>query len=147
MEIHISPACPHCWAGNLRREQVFFWLNFVWSALLSDRPVWFYCPVFGVPAGVLSKASHVSKSISVSTSPISLWPQPAVLTVLFGQHNASASAHVWRSEPWGHPGRMPCTFQITQWRPAFAHMNTHIKPLWKICEYWRAYMPIPINLQ
>lgn len=75
---HISPVCPIDWNGNLRIEQVFFfWLNFGWSVLLSDRTMWFYCPVFGVPAGVVSKASHVSESISVSISPISLWPQPA----------------------------------------------------------------------
>lgn len=76
-KIHMSPACTLCWTGNLRKEHVFFWLNHGWSALLSGRPVWFYCPVFWVPTGVVSKASHVSESISVSTSPISLWPQPA----------------------------------------------------------------------
>ncbi len=50
----------------------------------------------------------------------------APLTVLFGQHNASASPHLWKAEPWGHPGSRPCTSQITQRRPASAHMNTQM---------------------
>lgn len=37
----------------------------------------FYCPVFGVPAREVSKASRVTKSISVSTGPISAWPHKA----------------------------------------------------------------------
>lgn len=37
----------------------------------------FYCPVFGVPAREVSKASGVTKSISVSTGPISAWPHKA----------------------------------------------------------------------
>lgn len=71
-EIHISPMCPICLTWNLRKESVFGW-----TALLSDRPVWLYCAVFEVPAGTVSKASHVSKTISVSTRHILLWPQPA----------------------------------------------------------------------
>lgn len=53
------------------------WVNFCWAALQPDRPGWFYCPVFGVPVSEVSEASHVSRSISISTSPIWLWPQPA----------------------------------------------------------------------
>lgn len=50
------------------------WVNFSWAA---DRPGWFYCPYFGVPVSEVSETSHVRRSISISTSPIWLWPQPA----------------------------------------------------------------------
>lgn len=53
------------------------WVNLCWAALQPDRPGWFYCPVVGVPLTEVSEASHVSRSISISTSAIWLWPQPA----------------------------------------------------------------------
>lgn len=53
------------------------WVNLCWAALQPDRPGWFYCPVVGVPLREVSEASHVSRSISISISPIWLWPQPA----------------------------------------------------------------------
>lgn len=76
-EIHTSPVCPLCWTQNLG-ERAGLFLAQPSANLLScltaqcDFTVLF----FGVPAGVVSKASHVSRSISVSTGPISLWPQP-----------------------------------------------------------------------
>lgn len=53
------------------------WVNLCWAARQPDRPGWFYYPVFGVPVSEVSVASHVSRSISISTGPIWLWPQPA----------------------------------------------------------------------
>lgn len=79
-EIHTSPVCPLCWTQNLG-ERAGLFLAQPSANLLScltaqcDFTVLF----FGVPAGVVSKASHVSRSISVSTGPISLWPQPVLL--------------------------------------------------------------------
>lgn len=66
----------------------------------------------------------------------------SLLTVLFGQHNASASPHLWRAQPWGHPGRLPCTAQIKQRGTARAHVKTfpdtytHIH-MWTNIYMWR----------
>lgn len=101
-EIHTSPVCPLCWTQNLG-ERAGLFLAQPSANLLScltaqcDFTVLF----FGVPAGVVSKASHVSRSISVSTGPISLWPQP-------GHYNAFASLQLQKAKAWGHPGRLPC---------------------------------------
>lgn len=75
MEAH--PHVTSVLTGNSEERMHPSWVNFCRAALQPDRPGWFYCPVFGVPVNEVSKASHVSRSISISTSPIWLWPQPA----------------------------------------------------------------------
>lgn len=59
------------------RADLFF--GWTLAGLLSCLTAqWDFTVLFsGVPAGAVSKASHVSESISVSTSPISVWPKPA----------------------------------------------------------------------
>lgn len=70
----------------------------------------FYCPVFGVPAREVSEASCVTKSISVSTGPISAWPHKAAHWA-FMVHTMSLLLPGLKKDgefgPWGHPGRPP----------------------------------------
>lgn len=140
---HISPACPLCWTQNLRKEQDFFWLNFGWSALLSDRPVCFYCPVLGLlrekfPRPVMLEHQCFHKPYLTMTSACSLCFLANTMLLLL--------LILWKAEPWGHPGRLPCTSQIRQLRPACTHMNTQLSfPYVKNTYIMALYARLPVQ--
>lgn len=87
----------------------------------------FYCPVFGVPAREVSKASRVTKSISVSTGPISAWPHKAAhwafmvdtMSLLFRGLKRDGGG----VEPWGHPGRPPLNSTRAMWQQGTMSMH------------------------
>lgn len=78
----------------------------------------FYCPVFGVPAREVSKASGVTKSISISTGPISAWPHKAAHWAFMADTMSLLFRGLERGEvgPWGHPGRPLLNSNTAMWQ-------------------------------
>lgn len=58
----------------------------------------------------------------------------SLLTVPFGKHYAFP--HLWKAEPWGHPGRLPCTSQImnTSTHKCPLHLNIHTIEHTQLCK-------------